>query len=145
MDVRQGKRLRSSDATLEYVLSKAREIWGRDPNKARSLGTKDLEFRSFFGCGPLVFLSLWSMLITTDLLPPDGTIVHLLWTLMFLKMYSTQKTLCSLAGGVNPETFRKWTWLFIRAIAALEPYVVRSLLFDLGCSGLILNLLLDSV
>ena len=46
---------------------------------------------------------------------------------------------------LNPETFRKWTWLFIRAIAALEPYVVRSLLFDLGCSGLILNLLLDSV
>ena len=40
-----------------------------------------------------------------DLLHHGGTINHLLWTLLFLKTYSNQKILCSLAGGVNATTF----------------------------------------
>ena len=47
------------------------------------------------------------MLVTMDLLPSDGRLEHILWALMFLKLYTGQKTLCSLAGGVDPETFHK--------------------------------------
>ena len=57
------------------------------------------------GCGILVSLSLWSTLEMAYLLPDGGTIDHLLWTLLFLKMYSNQKALCSLAGGVDATTF----------------------------------------
>ena len=34
------------------------------------------------------------------------------------------KPLCSLTGGINPETFQKWMWAFIDAIASLEPLMV---------------------
>ena len=57
------------------------------------------------------------MLVTMDILPSDGRFEHLLWALMFLKLYTRQKTLCSLAGGVDPETFCKLTWDFVEAVA----------------------------
>ena len=119
------KRYRSSPLEAEDVLLHARLIWNRDPWKARSVGKEEEAFRSMFGCGLLVFLSLWSMLETNDLLPDGGTIYHLLWTLMFMKTYAMQTVLCSLAGGVDKDTFMKWTWKFIEAIAMLEASVVR--------------------
>ena len=103
---------------------RARQIWSRDAEKQRAFASEDADFRAFFGCRVEVFLTLWSMLVTTDLLPDGGQLEHLLWTLMFMKLYSGQKALCSLAGGVDPETFRKWTWLFIDAIAMMEHLVV---------------------
>ena len=39
---------------------------------------------------------------------------------MFLKLYTGQKTLYSLAGGVDPETFCKWTWGFVEAVVQLD-------------------------
>ena len=116
--------------SLRYPL--ARCIWHRDPNRKRATQTEDTEFRATFGCGILVFLSLWSTLEMADLLPDGGTIDHLLWTLLFLKMYSNQKALCSLAGGVDATTFRKWTKLFIASIASLEPFLVSTQDFALN-------------
>lgn len=45
---------------------------------------------------------------------------------MFLKLYTKERPMCSLAGGVDKDTFRKWTWLFIEAIADLESCLVSS-------------------
>ena len=44
---------------------------------------------------------------------------------MFLKLYSGQQALSALAG-VDPETFRKWTWQFIEGLLMLEHLVVRT-------------------
>jgi hypothetical protein len=118
------KRLRPEKVSVDDVLRKAREIWQRNPNKERSIQTEELEFRQFFGCGAVVFLNLWNLLVTMDLVPSGGTIEHLLWTLMFLKTYAKQKVLCALAGAVSDETFRKWTWNFIHAIVQLEDSIV---------------------
>jgi hypothetical protein len=63
---------------------------------------------------------------TQDVVPDGGKIEHLLWTLMFLKLYSKQASLCSLAGGVDKETYRTWCWRFIEAIVVLEHYVVST-------------------
>ena len=92
------------------------KFWNRDPDKERSSGSEDKDFRTFFGCSVEVFLTLWGMLITTDNLPVGGQLEHLLWALLFMKQYSGQKALCALAGGVDPGTFRKWVWQFIEAI-----------------------------
>ena len=126
------KCLRSTVPLASDILWHARCIWHRDPNRKRATQTEDTEFRATFGCGILVFLSLWSTLETADLLPDGGTIDHLLWTLLFLKMYSNQKALCSLAGGVDATTFRKWTKLFIASIASLEPFLVSTQDFALN-------------
>ena len=61
--------------------------------------SEDDDFQAHFGCCVGVFLLLWGMLRTTDLVPAGGTFEHSLWTLMFMKIYGGQKPLCSLAGG----------------------------------------------
>lgn len=93
--------------------------------------TEDRKFREFFGCGPLVAVELWNALVTTELLPDNGTTQHMLWALMMLKIYAKEHVLAKLAG-VDPKTFRLWAWTrFVPAIADLEPYVVRRLLVAL--------------
>jgi hypothetical protein len=72
------------------VLRYARQIWSWDPDKERSLQTEEIDFREFFGCGVLVCLSLWELLVTNDKVPDGGTIKHLLWTIMFLKVYAKE-------------------------------------------------------
>jgi len=64
------------------------------------------------------------MMVDNLNLPPEGNIEHLLWALMFLKSYGKEKVMSALAGGVDPQTFRKWVWIFIEAISYLEDEVV---------------------
>ena len=51
-------------------------------------------------------------------------IYHLLWALMLMNVYSNERTICTLAVGVDKKIFRTWTWTFIAAISTLESYVV---------------------
>ena len=44
---------------------------------------------------------------------------HLLWSLMFLKLYSSENVLASIAG-VDEKTFRKWTWHWVRILSELN-------------------------
>ena len=122
---RASKRKRPVPPTEADVLWRARQIWSRDPDKERAESSEEGDFRSFFGCLVGVFLTCWGMLDKTDLLPQGGRLEHLLWALMFMKLYSGQKALCALAG-VDPETFRKWVWSFTEAISMLEHLVVSS-------------------
>jgi len=88
----------------------------------------DRRFREFFGASVLVVMALWNLLVDTDLLPENGQIVHLLWTLYFFKVYPKQNVACSAAGGtrgaVDPKTFRKYVWPFVSAISDLEQIVI---------------------
>ena len=76
-----------------------------------SIGTEDRHFREFFGAGPFVVADVWTLMADHDLIPPDGEIKHLLWTLHFLKAYPKQATVCSTVGGstsaIDPKTFQR--------------------------------------
>ena len=50
--------------------------------------------------------------------------VHLLWALMFMKLYCSESVLAALAGGVHEQTFRKWSWYFVEEIANLQYKVI---------------------
>lgn len=116
-------RLIASDDILRH----ARQIWNRDASsRVRSLQTEERDFREFFGCGVLICLHLWRHLIAFNVLPHGGRVDHLLWTLMFLKLYTKQQALCALAGGVDKETYRTWCRRFLSAITSLEPFVVSN-------------------
>ena len=71
---------------------------------------------------------LWQLLISHNLVPLCGQIIHMLWTLYFLKQYPTQDAGCAAVGGsggaVDPKTLQKYVYPFICAIAYLENYVV---------------------
>ena len=90
--------------------------------------THDRRFRSNFGTSPEGCAAIWNLLdpyttITTKGLSPK----HLLWALMFLKVYAKESIHCSMAGGVDEKTFRKWVWLFIYEISFLESAVLSGL------------------
>ena len=109
----QNKRQRPVRPEVQDLLSLARIIWSRDPSKARTTQTEDRDFGEHIGCGVLVALTLWGMLLTTDLLLNDGTLQHLLWTLLFMKVHGKQKKMCLLCGGMDPKTFKNWLELYL--------------------------------
>lgn len=79
------------------------------------------DFKSLFGISPNMAAVVWNI---CDF-PPGTTGRHLLWALLFLKVYGTEMTLLTLIGGkVCRTTFRKWIWIVIEAIAAQAPSVV---------------------
>ena len=105
-------------------------------------GEFERRWMSSFGTTPVVCAILWRRIDpersfkglsgkqTHQYVKP----IHLLWTLLFLKVYGTESVMRSMVGTkeepVTEKTFRKWTDLFVRAISFLESDVV-SLLFAL--------------
>ena len=49
---------------------------------------------------------------------------YLLWALYFIFCYNTEAVATRIVGGVHEQTYRKWTWSFIFAIAGLKDKVV---------------------
>ena len=101
----------------------ARKMWRRS-DESRSAQTEDRVFREYFGIGPLVAVILWELLIIHGLLPDRGGIIHLLWTLSFLKEYGKTHQMSN-QDQVDTKKFQKYVWLFIAAISELEVHVVR--------------------
>ena len=102
-------------------------MWNRDECKSRSIMTEDQDFREFFGYNILVAFDLWEMLVDDRLVPGEVCIENFLWSLMFLKVYAKESTMCSLAGGINPKTFSSWVSKFVLAMANLESSVVSAI------------------
>ena len=88
-------------STETQLIRVARDIWNKESKKVKSTMTEDRDFREFFGCGLHVASELWDLLVREKELPENGCHCHLLWALMFLKIYGKEKTLCTLAGGVD--------------------------------------------
>ena len=115
-------------STLHTVFRCARDIWREEETSKskKSLQMETRKFLEFFGCSPIVTASLWSLLVRKNLVPQGGTITKLLWTLLFLKVYSATETLCQTVRVKSPNTFRKHVWGFIESIAMLENDLVSS-------------------
>jgi len=123
------KRQREARPDTEDVMYYARIIWQQDdPLKPMAASTEVRDFKEFFGCLPSIFLALWNLLYTMGCLPEGGTIEHLLWMLMFMKIYPKRKQMSVLCGGADKDTWAKWVFTFLDAVACLEPYVVSTLL-----------------
>jgi len=131
-DSGQRKRARDDKPQLEDVLQRARQIWGRDPNKSQSTMVEDRSFREFFGCGAMVALQLWSLLFTTGAIPGAGTLMHLLWTLLLLKMYPKTLALARLCGA-DAKTVRKYIWGEGTDMGFVEATACGKLVLLCGC------------
>ena len=81
-------------------------------------------YRAKFGCSPLVCTDLWERLKNKR--PRGAQAKHLLWALLFLKTYNTEDNLSELIGTTS-KTFRKWTWLMLKAIHKLKNSVVSKI------------------
>ena len=85
-------------------------------------------FKAHFGVDPNLCVTIWNRIANngafvyfTTMHPPNPK--HLLWALLFMKLYSSVSVLASMCR-VDDKTFRKWTWFYVDAIAALDEQLV---------------------
>lgn len=75
---------------------------------------RDRRYRSIFGVSAHVTSIIWNIMIPTINL--FARPIHLLWTLYFLKQYSTEHN-NAYVWNCTEKTFRKWCWYFIEKIS----------------------------
>ena len=117
------KRPRVVPPTVEDVMYYARFLMENDPFKHRAPAEEERAFRALFGCRAGVVLVLWNKLVNEDLLPKNGQMKHLLWTLAYCKVYGKWKSMRKLTQ-TNPKTLHKWIELFKKSIELLASDVV---------------------
>ena len=80
-------------------------------------------FNEHFGVTPWVTACVWNRLVHHDIVPSKAYPKHLLWALLFFKVYSTEHVHCSICQ-TTPETYRNWVRAMMVALNQLELYVV---------------------
>ena len=81
-------------------------------------------FKSYFGTSPRICVILWSK-IRENANSANMCYYHLLWGLLFLKLYSSEAVLSGIVG-CSEKTFRKYCWKSVISIAELKPQIVSS-------------------
>ena len=92
-------------------------------------------FRYNFGIGPLAVSVTW--IYVSALLPEGACPQHLLWALLFLKLYNSTHVLCRKVG-VDYVTFQNWTWIVVEAISRMKYQFVskvHALFYILICTS----------
>lgn len=111
--------------TIEHSLSYfGLEIAGRNPSYSslrlrKSYHDKRVEeqiFRALFGCSLKIIIDIWQKIL--DDLPPKTCPYHLLWSLLFMKIYGNEGSMMAMCGVKCPKTFRKWTNICINVMSA---------------------------
>eukprot|EP00171_Calliarthron_tuberculosum_P007915 IDg7915t1 len=74
-------------------------------------------FRALFGLQPNVIARVWVLL--SDKVPRNAQPRHLMWALLFLKVYATEHVNRMLTGA-DEKPFRKWAWCFVKLISGLQ-------------------------
>lgn len=76
-------------------------------------------FRASFGTSPYVCASTWNKLFDEKALPDHAQPKHILWALLFLKVYASEHILASMCA-CDEKTLRKWVWAMVEKMADLE-------------------------
>lgn len=82
-------------------------------------------FRAHFGTSPGVCALCWSLIELK--LPRNYLYTHLLWALLFLKVYATESVLSSKCC-CDEKTFRTKVWTIIKMIDSIKHKVVSAAL-----------------
>lgn len=78
------------------------------------------QFKSLFGTTPFLCVCLWDELNHSgEGLLRSCKVVHLLWTLLFLKCYSVEAVHAAICR-CNEKTLRKWVWYLLEKICMLN-------------------------
>lgn len=95
-------------------------------HRRRSKKIELRRFKAYFGCSPERCAQLWSLIHQNKSAKRwvrGGSPQHLMWALLWLKLYNTEEVVSGMAG-CDEKTFRKWYWRFVEAIAALKEKTV---------------------
>jgi len=106
--------------TIESVHALMREQISSNRNLSNGLVNRRCVAK--FGCTPELVHLLWNELVWKEVLPEKCSFKHLLWSLDFLKTYNTYSFYAA-QYKVAENTFMKWIWKFIVAIARMNHLV----------------------
>jgi hypothetical protein len=120
--------------TLKFDTVLATMVQHLNLNKNLAVVTIIRRCIAYYGATPDLVHSLWDELCDSNLLPEKGKLVHLLWSLAFLKTYCTYSKY-STDFSVHENTFIKWIWLFIPAIARMK-HLVRIYIITVEYKGI---------
>ena len=81
-------------------------------------------FVTYFGVSSEICSLVWDMLDPHENMPKGVEPKHLLWGLLFVKVYFKELVLAGMVGCPDEKTFRKWSSLFVYHISWLEPEIV---------------------
>jgi len=89
-------------------------------NASRQYPTRNARrFRAMFGVPSTICPLLWHQMHLRGTLPKKGQPKHLLWALMFLKLYEVELAMAARCG-VDEKTYRKWVWAFLPALSSMN-------------------------
>jgi hypothetical protein len=115
----------------EEVLERGLRLLGVTPEERnrRKYWTNELDFVAHFGPSPDVVAALWTNLCTTQVAaakidPRKHRLKDFLVALHWLKVYPTERER-KIAIKVGKNSGRKWSWLYVRKIAALKDEVIK--------------------
>lgn len=74
-------------------------------------------FVALFGVSSSSATILWNRLGNCPI--NGGAPKHLLWALMFVKIYATENVNATLLK-TDEKTFRKWTWVFLKMLSDIK-------------------------
>ena len=103
--------------TVELI---AKETLGWPEKRKWNSKDKDRRFRSCFGASSRVVAELWNCITQQEVEEPGSELKHLLWALIFLKVYATMEIHCSIVGWPCAKSFAKWSWYFVEKLANLK-------------------------
>jgi len=112
-----------------YINSKAirqlaaAKIIHKSPALSRKINRR--RFRANLGCSSHVCTYVWNRIVAKGILPQGFLPTHLLWTLVFLKLYCCETILASLCG-CDEKTLRKWVWKGVELIGELNLVSLKS-------------------
>ena len=112
--------IEDNDKVKEIIQWPSNRVW--ETNKAKQIV-------SLFGASSVVVADLWNR-IEPALLGDKSSgwgaePKHLLWALLFLKVYAkSEEVHCAIVGWPHSDTFRKWSWYFVRKIFELQEEVI---------------------
>ena len=117
--------INSMAVTKEQVEEAAKETLCFPAKRRWEPRDKDARFRSIFGASSEVVADIWNRIEAKENLERGADIDHLLWALVFLKVYSTEEVHCAIVGWPSTKTFRKWSWYFVEKIAGLKDGIIK--------------------
>ncbi len=83
-----------------------------------SVKTAEDRFVGHFGTKPIIVAVLWRLLKPWARRLRGCMPYHLLWTLLFLKSYGTERQLAAFVGA-DEKTYRKWMWYMLKGLSRL--------------------------
>ena len=84
-------------------------------------------FKAFYGCSAGACAFVWRILfphLEQELYGGGARYYHLLWALMFVKLYNPVRTSASIVS-VDEKTYNKWVWIVLKNISMyVKPRVI---------------------